>query len=301
MSLAANEQLVSEVASHISSSLNSVINAQALSKNLIMVALKSSNLEGFIAAATPFGRFKATSMDKIFKRVHAERDALKKAEASRGVTDSTSPAISGNFAAGSTQSGSHRLEPSPATVGGLMIPRKRAQDVAGAADVVFTPGTSRLGLDELARAKRAERGIDTDFDAKRKKGTEGPISIHESLDVDVSTADETAHAPESHSTFKHPSHAHNQHVRTTRIARIDTPSEPGGVSSDALDSIHARQREARLRAEDSAMNKASSGRDSSRLPDSHRSADDNRDRHSSGDRDRHRDGDRDRDSAVVLQ
>ena len=90
MSLVANEALVNEVVSLISGSLSTKLNVPALAKNLIMTALKHASLEAFIKASVPFGRFPASALDRIHKRVAAERDAPKKPSLTPFIDSATS-------------------------------------------------------------------------------------------------------------------------------------------------------------------------------------------------------------------
>lgn len=90
------------------------------------------------------------------------------------------------------------------------------------------PRASLLGLDKLARQKRAEQGNPEPVTGKRPR-----LAIE--YDTDEGNQPDTAAEP-SRSVLTQ---------RQIRGQRIETPSYPGGVNVDALASIHDRKREQR--------------------------------------------------------
>ncbi|KAF6263292.1 P-loop containing nucleoside triphosphate hydrolase protein [Scenedesmus sp. NREL 46B-D3] len=101
---------------------------------------------------------------------------------------------------------------------------------------VPAPKTSLLGLDALARQKRAERG-EPEAAAKRPK-----LAFEQADDE----PDNSSAAAASTATAAGGSSGSQQQQRRFRGQRLDTPSHPGGVTSEARESLDAakqRQRE----------------------------------------------------------
>ncbi|WIA41331.1 hypothetical protein OEZ86_004928 [Tetradesmus obliquus] len=171
---------------------------------------------------------------------------------------------------------------------------------------VPAPKTSLLGLDALARQKRAERG-EPEAAAKRPK-----LAFEQAEDEPDNSSSAAAAASMSTaaagSSGSQQQQQQQQQQRRFRGQRLDTPSHPGGVTSEARESLEAakqRQRErdragvfastsaGREREGEHRDRERGGGRDSSRWESGSR-YDGDRSRSSGSSRDRDRDRERDR-------
>uniref|UniRef100_A0A0W0F2G2 Pre-mRNA-splicing factor ATP-dependent RNA helicase PRP16 n=1 Tax=Moniliophthora roreri TaxID=221103 RepID=A0A0W0F2G2_MONRR len=198
------EEFNHQLAIKLSRALN-IVNPNDLLAQRVTDIAKTNSLDGFIKAAASFGKFK----DSFLAEIHSEIMSHIKQEET---------GIAPQPVAGITVHDSDVLQPEPMRQGGLV--RKDLQHTfrkPAKAIEPPTPRTSVLGLDKLAKEKRAA----ADADRSRKKPR---------LDDD---GDEPV--------FKVPSLP----VRNSnpRQRGEETPSHPGGLSEIARKRLDERRRE----------------------------------------------------------
>ncbi|XP_070574858.1 pre-mRNA-splicing factor ATP-dependent RNA helicase PRP16-like [Ptychodera flava] len=186
----------------------------------------------------------------------------------------------------------HRLEGSSSQVGGLII-KKKPKDKSD--KPVFKnpneiPRASLLGLDVLAARKRKERNVDSDEQKKSKV-----LSYRDDFDEENAEDDDDDDDGDKYDKYSTGKSKH----RNYRAHQVETPSHPGGVSSEAKDTMHRKMKERESRGVyATSKDKKYSGRDRDRDRDRRKDRDYKRDRDRGDrhrDRDRGRDRDRDRD------
>ena len=119
----------------------------------------------------------------------------------------------------------HRLAGSGNEAGGLIIKKKQDQDRDKSDEAFKRPSGSRLGLDVLARRKRAEREAEEGGvrGEKRPKIERKWDSKYDDSGVRISFG-----------------RSDGARDRKYRSALLDTPSHPGGVSEQALEKMQSR-------------------------------------------------------------
>lgn len=124
---------------------------------------------------------------------------------------------------------SHRLAGSGNESGGLFI--KKKQDTTGqkSDDTFKRPSGSILGLDILARRKRAEREAAEEVGEKRPR-----LERTKFRDFRDSYDDSGVRISFGRSD--------SSKERKYRSSLLETPSHPGGVSDEALEKIHSRRK-----------------------------------------------------------
>ncbi|KAI0327247.1 P-loop containing nucleoside triphosphate hydrolase protein [Cubamyces sp. BRFM 1775] len=204
-----DDEFVHQIAIKLSRALN-LVNPNDLLAQRVRDIAKTNTVDGFIAAAKSFGKFR----DSFLAELHAEILSHEKQEAQEG----------GNAAQpvqGIVVHDSDVLEPEPVRQGGLM--RKDAKHTFRQPNKPLAPPTPRasvLGLDRLAQEKRAA-AASANGEGSRKKAR---------LDED---GDEPL--------FKVPS------MPASRMAHMrqrgeETPSHPGGLSEVARQRLEERRR-----------------------------------------------------------
>ncbi|KAH8108469.1 P-loop containing nucleoside triphosphate hydrolase protein [Phellopilus nigrolimitatus] len=189
-----HDAFVHELAIKLSRQLNIINPNDLLAKRVIDIALNNT-AEGFIQAAKGFGKFK----DSFLSELHSEISSHATQEANGHVPEPVK---------GITVIDSDVLEPEPERQGGLL--RRDAQHTfrAPARQVEPpTPRTSILGLDKLAKEKRAAAVLLESDNRKKSKRDEEPV-------------------------FKVPS-LPASHMNNLRQRGEETPSHPGGLSDTA--------------------------------------------------------------------
>ncbi|KAK0208098.1 P-loop containing nucleoside triphosphate hydrolase protein [Desarmillaria ectypa] len=186
----AHEEFNHQIAIKLSRALN-ILNPNDLLAQRVTDIAKTNTLEGFIKAASTFGKFKDSFLAELYADIlsHAKQEAT-------GVVPQP--------VAGITVHDSDVLEPEPARQGGLMQKDVRHTFRQPAKPLEPpTPRTSILGLDRLAKEKRAAN-ISRDEESRKK-----------------ARYDDEA-------IFKVPSlPARNSNIRQRGE---ETPSHPGGLS-----------------------------------------------------------------------
>ena len=124
----------------------------------------------------------------------------------------------------------HRLAGSGNEAGGLIIKKKQDQNREKSDETFKRPSGSLLGLDVLARRKRAEREAEDGGSGLR--GEKRP-KIERKWDKKDSNYDDSG----VRISFGRSDGAKD---RKYRSALLDTPSHPGGVSEQALEKMQSR-------------------------------------------------------------
>ena len=124
---------------------------------------------------------------------------------------------------------SHRLAGSTSETGGLIIKKRQKSDIKKSDDDGFKrPSGSLLGLDVLARRKRAERELEEEGSSARGEKRPRVDRTKDSFDdsgVRISFGRTDA-----------------SRERKYRTSLLETPSHPGGVSEQALEKMHSRMK-----------------------------------------------------------
>ena len=128
----------------------------------------------------------------------------------------------------SFESSSHRLAGSGNEAGGLIIKKKQDSTRHKSDDSFKRPSGSLLGLDVLARRKRAER----EAEESESRGEKRPR-------VEKNREKESYDDSGVRISFGRSDTARD---RKYRSALVDTPSHPGGVSEEAMEKIHSRMK-----------------------------------------------------------
>ncbi|KAL1940616.1 hypothetical protein VTO73DRAFT_8051 [Trametes versicolor] len=201
------DEFVHQIAISLSRALN-LINPNDLLAQRVQDIAKTNTVDGFIAAAKSFGKFK----DSFLAELHAEILSHEKQEAA---------GKDAQPAQGIVVHDSDVLEPEPERAGGLV--RKDAAHTFRRPNKPLAPPTPRasvLGLDRLAQEKRAAAAA-ANGEGSRKKAR---------LDDD---------GDEPH--FKVPSMPAS---RTSHLRQRgeETPSHPGGLSDMARQKLEERRR-----------------------------------------------------------
>ena len=124
---------------------------------------------------------------------------------------------------------SHRLAGSGNEFGGLIIKKKQDSTGQKSDDTFKRPSGSILGLDILARRKRAEREAAEEVEEKRPR-----IERTKIRDFSDSYDDSGVRISFGRSD--------SSKERKYRSAILETPSHPGGVSDEALEKMHSRRK-----------------------------------------------------------
>jgi pre-mRNA-splicing factor ATP-dependent RNA helicase DHX38/PRP16 len=181
--------------------------------------VEQPNLTGFTIACSTFGRFKDDFIRDLYE------DILKNLPAKPLSTASSPPAkphsVTNGFAAESD-----RLSGSASMPGGLLT-RTSPSDRHTFKPTMSPPRprASILGLDKLAETKRRE-AAEREHENKRRRLDEE--------EYDRDDRDTNGH----HIEFKKPSLPPN---RNFRERRVETPSNPGGLSEKALETLRAHR------------------------------------------------------------
>ncbi|KAI0656823.1 P-loop containing nucleoside triphosphate hydrolase protein [Cubamyces menziesii] len=204
-----DDEFIHQIAIKLSRALN-LVNPNDLLAQRVRDIAKTNTVDGFIAAAKSFGKFR----DSFLAELHAEILSHEKQEATE----------SGNVAQpvqGIVVHDSDVLEPEPVRQGGLM--RKDAKHTFRQPNKPLAPPTPRasvLGLDRLAQEKRAAAAA-VNGEGSRKKAR---------LDDD-----------EDEPLFKVPSMPASRMVHLRQRGE-ETPSHPGGLSEVARQRLEERRR-----------------------------------------------------------
>lgn len=124
---------------------------------------------------------------------------------------------------------SHRLAGSGNESGGLIIKKKQDPGGQKSDDTFKRPSRSILGLDVLARRKRAEREATEEVGEKRPR-----LERTKYRDFSDSYDDSGVRISFGRSD--------SSRERKYRSAVLETPSHPGGVSDEALEKMHSRRK-----------------------------------------------------------
>ncbi|KAJ3770349.1 pre-mRNA splicing factor [Lentinula raphanica] len=189
-----NDAFIHNLAIKLSRAVNLINPNDLLAQRVIDIA-KTNSLDGFIGAAKAFGKFK----DSFLAEIHS--DVLSHAkQAETGLAPQPVPGI--------TVRDSDVLQPEPVRQGGLV--RKDLQHTFKKPTRTLeppTPRTSILGLDRLAKEKRAALAEENEGSRKRAR-----------------------YDDDSEPVFKVPS-LPGRHNPRQRVE--DTPSHPGGLAEPA--------------------------------------------------------------------
>ena len=128
----------------------------------------------------------------------------------------------------SFDSTSHRLAGSGKETGGLIIKKKQDSTRQKSDDTFKQPSSSLLGLDVLARRKRAER-----------EAEEGEVRGEKRPRVEKRREKESYDDSGVRISF---GRSDTSRERKYRSALVETPSHPGGVSEEAMAKMHSRMK-----------------------------------------------------------
>jgi pre-mRNA-splicing factor ATP-dependent RNA helicase DHX38/PRP16 len=194
--------------------LNLITPNDLLARKVCQFAIEQPNLSGFIIACSTFGRFKDDFIRDLYE------DILKNVpSAEPPPTPENKPlSITNGFSTGD------QLPGSAPTPGGLLSQGSSDRHTFKPSMPPPPPRASLLGLDKLAESKRRD-AAQRDHESKRRR-----------LDDD-DRRESNGHLPE-HIDFKKPSLPAN---RNFRERRPETPSNPGGLSDKALETLRAHR------------------------------------------------------------
>ncbi|KAJ8088711.1 Pre-mRNA-splicing factor ATP-dependent RNA helicase PRP16 [Marasmius tenuissimus] len=204
----ATEDFNHQLAIKLSRALN-IVNPNDLLAQRVTDIAKTNSLDGFMKAASSFGKFKPSFLDEIYSEIttHVKHEET---------------GIAPQPVAGITVHDSDVLQPELVRQGGLVRRDTQHTFKKPAAKPIEppTPRRSVLGLDTLAKEKRAAQGSNGDTDGSRKR---------QRLD--------DGNEP----VFKVPSMPmrHNN----TRQRGEETPSNTGGLSDKARKVLEERRKE----------------------------------------------------------
>ncbi|KAF9040610.1 P-loop containing nucleoside triphosphate hydrolase protein [Panaeolus papilionaceus] len=150
-----NDEFTHKIAIKLSRALNLLNPNDLLARNVVDIA-KTNDLGGFINAAKTFGKFQDSFLSELYAEIlsHSKQEAT-----GRGPQP----------VQGITVVDSEILEPEPVRPGGLQVPGPRHTFRQPARLEPPTPRTSVLGLDQLAKEKRAAAAALNDPNGSRKK------------------------------------------------------------------------------------------------------------------------------------
>ncbi|KAI7868443.1 hypothetical protein BDF14DRAFT_551467 [Spinellus fusiger] len=215
------------VAIELSRALNLPNPNDLLARRVIQIARNDRHFENFVSACQTFGRFKREFLNELFTKItdHAapvqqRHDPVAPAQqrVAPNMTENTSEVlVLGNQLPGGL-------------VGGLVGRNKSSSaDEQRPIFKVPAPRVSLLGLDELARKKRAAE-LEKETEKKNQQTHyEKKVKVDATCEWDdVSTEDEALDLTKQHGRY--------------RSRRMETPSHPGGLSSAALLRMEAMKR-----------------------------------------------------------
>ena len=184
-----------------------------LARKVCQFAIDQPNLTGFIAAASTFGRFKDEFLRDLYE------DILKNVPSKTPTSASPPPSVTNGFAA------DHEQLPGSAPMAGGLLSKGSSSDRHTFKPTMPAPRASMLGLDKLAETKRRE-AAEREHESKRRK--------LQDEDDEHGRRGSNGH----HVEFKKPSLPLN---RNFRERRPETPSNPGGLSEKALETLRAHR------------------------------------------------------------
>ncbi|KAI9028088.1 hypothetical protein CLU79DRAFT_550833 [Phycomyces nitens] len=256
-----------DIAVELSRALNLPNPNDILAQRVIQIARNDRHFEKFSSACQTFGRFKPEFLNDLFNKITVHISETKQRSNDAPQTYGAAPKIS-------QESSREILMLGDDLPGGLMTRNKSINsDEQRPIFKAPAPRKSLLGLDELARKKRA---------AEAQKQAENSLSESEShsekkVKVDATSEwDETPITNDDSDLTKQPSRY--------RSRRMETPSNPGGLSATALSRMENMKRKDRNKGTVYGSSKDRDDRD-------HRSYD----RGHSSDRERGRTRERDHD------
>jgi pre-mRNA-splicing factor ATP-dependent RNA helicase DHX38/PRP16 len=203
--------------------LNLITPNDLLARRICQFAIDQPNLAGFITACSTFGRFKDDFIRDLYE------DILKNIP-----TKSASPPTKPQSANNGFATQSDQLPGSSPMAGGLLTKGSSTDRHAFKPSMPPPkPRSSMLGLDKLAETKRRE-AAEREHESKRRR-----LEEEDDRDRDRDRRGSNGH----HVEFKRPSQPQN---RNFRERRPETPSNPGGLSEKALETLrqHRERRDA---------------------------------------------------------
>jgi pre-mRNA-splicing factor ATP-dependent RNA helicase DHX38/PRP16 len=193
--------------------LNLITPNDLLARKVCQLAIDRPSLSEFASACSTFGRFKDDFIKELYEDILKNLPSTAPAPS----TSSGSPSVGNGFATETDQ-----LPASMPMTGGLLS-RGSSTDRHTFKAPAPTPRASMLGLDKLAETKRRE-AADRERELKRRRLEE--------------EEDQRDSRNGHHIEFKKPSLPLNRHVRERRL---ETPSNPGGLSEKALETLRAHR------------------------------------------------------------
>ncbi|KAI8381606.1 uncharacterized protein BYT42DRAFT_311362 [Radiomyces spectabilis] len=217
---------VHEIAIDFSRALNLTNPNDLLAKRVVQIAKNDRNFEKFAAACQTFGRFNSEFLQNIYTKISDYFQSQKQSSAGSQkavVSDGTKSEV---------------LMLGNNLPGGLIV-RNKSSSSAEERPIFKAPPArgSLLGLDELARKKRlAEAAKEAESAASQKeKYAEKKVKLDSTSNWD----DDSSTVDDAENITKHRGHYRSQ--------RMETPSNPGGISEVALKRMENMKRKERSR------------------------------------------------------
>ncbi|KAG0168178.1 DEAH-box RNA helicase prp16 [Apophysomyces sp. BC1015] len=216
-----------DIAIDFSRALNLPNPNDLLAKRVVQIAKNDRNFERFAGACQTFGRFKQEFLMEIYTKITEHIHSSKYLEESKSDASAVKPTISGGTRGEVLMLGNN-------LPGGLIGKNKSSKsDEQRPIFKTPAPRTSLLGLDELARKKRAaEAAKEAEKASEAEKHAEKKVKLDSTSQWDEESLDmDDADVP--------------KHRAQYRSRRIETPSNPGGISEAALRRMEIRKRKDR--------------------------------------------------------
>ncbi|KAH9931272.1 P-loop containing nucleoside triphosphate hydrolase protein [Fomitopsis serialis] len=222
-----------QLAIKLSRALN-LVNPNDLLARRVQDIAKTNTLDGFVAAAKSFGKFK----DSFLAEIHSEITSHAKQDDPEHVPEPVQ---------GIVVHDSEVLEPEPVRQGGLM--RKEAVHAFRQPAKLMQPPTPRasvLGLDRLAQEKRAAAAAATNGEGSRKRA-----KLDDNSEATFKGEAYFMHMVERSPTYSNSTESSDSHGKYPSTGE-ETPSHPGGLSDTArnrLDEFRRRREREGIRAQ----------------------------------------------------
>ncbi|KAF7723566.1 DEAH-box RNA helicase prp16 [Apophysomyces ossiformis] len=213
-----------DIAIEFSRALNLPNPNDLLAKRVVQIAKNDRSYDKFAVACQTFGRFKQEFLLEMYSKITDHIQSSRKQEGNKSETSAAKPTISDGTRGEVLVLGNN-------LPGGLIGQNKSSKsDEQRPIFKVPAPRSSLLGLDELARKKRAaEAAKELEKATKSEKHAEKKVKLDS-----TSQWDEESLVMDDLDVPKHRAQY--------RTRRMETPSNPGGISEAALKRMESRKR-----------------------------------------------------------
>ncbi|KAL0093431.1 P-loop containing nucleoside triphosphate hydrolase protein [Phycomyces blakesleeanus] len=265
-----------DIAVELSRALNLPNPNDLLAKRVVQIARNDRHFENFASACQTFGRFKREFLNDLYSKITQHISATKERSDITSQTYGAAPKIA------ETNSGEVLMLGNNLPGGLMTINKSTNSDEHRPIFKAPAPRTSLLGLDELARKKRAaeaQKKAESNSQSESESHTEKKVKVDATSEWDdVGTTDDDADLTKQPSRY--------------RSRRMETPSNPGGLSATALSRMENMKRKDRNKG---TVYGSSKDRDDRDYRSSDRGRTSDRERGRTNDRERGRTSDRDQD------